>query len=176
MAGRSGESRRRVKQRALRERTEAVLRDLAPERTCTVEQFLERLATSRGRPIHIVPMVLPKPGPCGIWVATDEVDVVVHETDTSRPHQEHIILHELAHMICAHRDTGDVDVTPLFPDLDPAYVRGMLMRSAYSSDQEQEAEIMATMLLDRLNRGAVERTWPEPSGITADLDRFLKRP
>ncbi len=124
-------------------------------------------------------MVLPKPGPCGVWIATEHADLIIHESETSKSHQEHIVLHELAHMICAHVGVDSIrseQVTGLlFPDLDPAYVRTALMRSVYDSDQEQEAEVMATVLFDRLHRPR-ELTWDAHSGLTTELDRFLKRP
>ncbi|MFJ8827887.1 toxin [Streptomyces sp. NPDC102467] len=142
-------------------------------------EILDVLARARDRPIEVIPMVLPKPGPCGVCVATRHVDVIVHEAETSKPHQEHIVLHEVAHMICTHVSVDSLRSEQvaglLFPDLDPAYVRTALMRSAYDCDQEQEAEVMATVLLDRLNRPR-ERTWHAHSRLTTDLDRFLKRP
>ncbi|MFG7940487.1 toxin [Streptomyces cacaoi] len=169
----------RRQRKELRARSEATLRALGLGCPRSATEVRDVLVRERNRPIEIVPMALPKPGACGMWIATEHTDVIVHEAETSKPHQEHIILHEFAHMICAHVGADSVRSEQatglLFPDLDPAFVRGVLMRSAYDTDQEQEAEVMATVLLDWLNRPH-ERTWPAHSGLTTELDRFLKRP
>ncbi|KOU40508.1 toxin [Streptomyces sp. WM4235] len=109
----------------------------------------DHLGGSRGRPVHLLPMPLDASGPCGLWLAFSDADYVVYEQHTSRHHQEHIIAHELAHMLCDHR-SGSADssraVATLFPDLDPSLVRDLLCRDNYSDTQEREAEVMAFLL------------------------------
>ncbi|MDI3420593.1 toxin [Streptomyces luteolus] len=93
-------------------------------------------------------MPLDAAGPCGLWLAFSDADYVVYEQHTSRHHQEHIIAHELAHMLCCHR-SGTADsaaVAELFPDLDPSLVQDLLSRDSYSDAQEREAEVMAYLI------------------------------
>ena len=40
--------------------------------------------------------------PCGLWISVPAADYVFYDPDTSRLHAEHIILHELAHMLSGH--------------------------------------------------------------------------
>ncbi|WP_372410178.1 toxin [Streptomyces luteireticuli] len=103
--------------------------------------------------------------PCGIWLATNEADFIVVEANTSRLHRDHIIAHELAHMLCGHRDSTGLDPTGfgyLLPNLDPQRVREILGRTSYSSTEEQEAETVASLILERVTRPPVESRWDVP--------------
>jgi hypothetical protein len=160
--------RRRLKE--LRRSCEARLRDLDVPMAGGVAELCARLAERRGRPIHLIPMAMPATHPCGFWVATDDADFILYEADTSRTHQEHIVAHELAHLICCHRGTVTLDeasARTLFPDVDPQVVRDMLGRAAYTDDQEREAEVMASVLLERLSRPE-----PPPSEVEGALARI----
>ncbi|PPK71375.1 hypothetical protein V5P93_003240 [Actinokineospora auranticolor] len=114
------------------------------------------LARARGRPLHVVPVAMLASQPCGIWVATGDADWIFFDEAAPAAHQEHIILHEIGHMICCHRGGGHLDADTaavFFPDIDPALVRDMLGRTTYSDEQEQQAEVLA-YLLGEVLRGA----------------------
>lgn len=69
-----------------------------------LDEFLQVVAADRGRPIKVRPLAgeqLPTV-PCGLWIAGETVDWVFVENSTSPLHREHIVLHEVAHMICGH--------------------------------------------------------------------------
>jgi hypothetical protein len=77
----------------------------------------------------------------------------MHQTVTSRLHQEHIVLHELAHIIFDHKALRSAaDVQALLPDLDPQMVTTVLARSPYTSEQEQQAEVLADLIAVRARR------------------------
>jgi hypothetical protein len=136
---------------ALRRRCRARLRDLPLPVPFDVHELCDRVATRRGRPIRLLP-VAGLTGVCGLWIATDTTDLICYERDTTRPHQDHIVLHELAHVLCDHYPVslpGKHDTTALFPDLDPAMVRAVLGRAGYSSAEEREAETLASMIRQR---------------------------
>jgi hypothetical protein len=64
-------------------------------------------------------------------------------------------------MICEHRPVplGDACVDALlFPHLRPETIRALLQRAAYSSVEEREAELLATLLLTRIGRGVADST------------------
>ncbi len=122
-----------------------------------------RLSELRGRPLHLIPIAMRAAQPCGLWVTSDAADFVIFEANTTRPHQEHIIAHELAHIICDHRSGSPLDDTTarlLFPDLSPDLVRDMLQRTNYSDTQEQEAEVMASLILTTLYEGTTAPPTP----------------
>ncbi|MFJ5292876.1 toxin [Streptomyces sp. NPDC088348] len=142
---------------ALRRGCRRRLESLALPGSYDLRLLCEHLGRARGRTIHLVPMHMDATGPCGIVLSLPGADYVVYEVQTSRHHQEHIIAHELAHLICGHRTadpahataSGDA-ATLLFPDLDPGLVRDLLYREHYSDVQEQEAEVMAFLIGTRL--------------------------
>jgi hypothetical protein len=95
-----------------------------------------------------------------VWLETETEDFVFYESNTSRLHQDHIVLHEIGHIVRRHTATDllpDSVFEGLFPDLDRSTVRRLLGRSSYSSRQEQEAETVAGIL-----REASELGWIPP--------------
>ncbi|MFP3986491.1 toxin [Streptomyces sp. E11-3] len=119
-----------------------------------VAELCRHLGEVRDRPITLVPMQMPSSHPCGMWVAARDEDLIFYDANTTSAHQEHIILHELGHIICCHRGAGGLDEAAarlLFPNLDPDLVRDMLLRATYDDVQEQEAEIIAYLLSQRMS-------------------------
>lgn len=140
--------------------------------------FCDNLGRARRRPIHLMPVELPAAElPCGMWVSTTSVDVIAYARDTSPPHRAHIILHELAHMLCDHQGAlGPGQVELLFPSIDPALVRRMLGRTSYTCDEEREAETLASLLQERVGRWAPESHWEVPAEAAAVIERLGRSP
>lgn len=131
----------------LRRRCLARLRDLPLPAPFDVRALCDQVAARRGRPIRLIPAA-GLTGVCGLWIATDTTDLICYESDTTRPHQDHIILHELSHVLCAHYPV-ELPTRTLLPDLDPAMVRAVLGRAGYSTDEEREAETLASLIRQR---------------------------
>ncbi|MDQ3576270.1 MAG: ImmA/IrrE family metallo-endopeptidase [Actinomycetota bacterium] len=151
-------SRRSDLKRARRE-CASLLSALNLPTSCDLTALCGHLAAVRGRPLHLVPVAMNASQPCGLWVSASDADWIFYDADTTPAHQEHIILHEIGHMICCHRGGGHLDedtATVFFPDIDPRLVRDMLGRTTYDDAQEQQAEVMAYLLADIL-RAPVER-------------------
>ncbi|WP_143230443.1 hypothetical protein [Actinosynnema sp. ALI-1.44] len=116
------------------------------------------IAEHRGRPLHV--RTFPKEAACldicGTWIATSQADYIFVERCTSRIHRDHIVLHEIGHMICDHRlavlgpDPSKLD--SLFEDLDPETVQRVLGRTDYSVTQEREAEQVAGLFVEEMAR------------------------
>jgi hypothetical protein len=135
------------------------LREIA-DRYATMRRFsvaglCEVISAQRGRPLHVHPLDVPASAglnACGLWIATDVADHVFVEHRTSRFHQEHIILHEIGHMLCDHVTE---DLPPGLADalrggeVDP---RQVLARTSYTTGQEQDAEMVASLILERVAR------------------------
>lgn len=136
--------------RRLHRRCRERMRDLDIPEPFTIEGFCGTLARQRGRPLrlHQLPDGSAEDMPCGAWLADATADHIVYEPGTSPLHRDHIILHELAHMLCGHALGRDEDMARyLLPDLDPGLTQRMLARASYTTDQEREAEILAGMIL-----------------------------
>jgi len=140
-----------------------------------LDEFLRCFAAQRGRSLKVTPLpVLSEPGfASGVWVATDSTDYVLYNDRTSPLHQRHIILHEVGHMIFAHNERRLSDnVVPDggFPNLEPRSARHLMGRVHYSEPEEEEAEMVATLLLEAI--GEV----PGPSrfsGLLAEAEALL---
>ena len=154
--------------KGLRWRSERRLRGIRVPRPFNLDAFCAEVAARRGRPLIRRPVPgLAAEAPCGMWIATDRTDHIFYDPGTSPLHAEHIVLHELAHILCDHSGSAGA-LARLFPDLDPAAVRRVLGRVSYTTEQEREAEMVASLI-----RG---RSAP-PSGIpgrVADTFGFLE--
>lgn len=144
----------------LRWRCEARLRALELPIPFDARIFCDMVAAKRGRPIVLRP-VTSRAGPWGLWVALPTADVIFYDLETSQLHQEHIILHEVGHLLCGHRPVPVADaefLRLLFPDLRPESVQRVLRRASYSGDEEREAELLASLILERAECVPASRT------------------
>ncbi|SEQ10324.1 hypothetical protein SAMN04487983_100371 [Streptomyces sp. yr375] len=139
---------------------------LGQAQALTVEALCAAIEQQHGRRLTLSP--LPKQAGavanlCGLWISLGHADHIFYETSTSAFHQRHIILHEISHLLLDHTTERDGDgATPwpgmeaLFPGLDPAMVRRLLARGRtdYTALQEQQAELMATLIHQRCTGGS----------------------
>ncbi|SFR29789.1 hypothetical protein SAMN04488564_121113 [Lentzea waywayandensis] len=115
------------------------------------------IAEQRGRPIELIPLQTRPGAPCGVLAATDRADYVFYTRDTSPLHQQHILLHELGHLLCGHaegQELSDKVAAMLTPNLPVELVRRVLGRTTYLWEHEQEAELVASLIVRRLAGGA----------------------
>lgn len=141
----------KVGRRHIRRRCAALLRDLPMPVPFDARALCEQVAIRRGRPIRLIPMAQ-LTGVCGLWIATDATDLIFYEKETTLPHQEHIILHELSHVLCQHNSVSlplAAQAQPLLANLDPEMVHRVLGRAGYSTVEEREAEILASLIRHR---------------------------
>ncbi|MDT0347778.1 regulator component [Streptomyces litchfieldiae] len=90
-------------------------------------------------------------GACGLWLGTDDADFVFYEARTAPLHREHIILHEIAHMLAGHRAPhGDGGIGgglgSLLSGLQPHLIRRLMTRTSHTTTEEQEAEMLASLM------------------------------
>lgn len=167
--------------RSLRRRYRRLVRELDLPTPFDIGVVCEHLSRRRGRPIRLLPMSLSADGPCGLWVATATTDYVVVESDTTGPHRDHIILHEISHLLLEHdsvRILTDDATRRLMPHLDPTAIQRLLGRSAYDAAEEREAEFLASLLHGRLATARPpELDWEVPqevADVVARLGRSLE--
>jgi hypothetical protein len=154
----------------VKRRCEHALRGLELPRPFTIESLCGVVSERRGRPLRLIPKAT-NAGPCGLWVAFDDLDCVFYEPGTSELHRDHIITHELGHLLCEH-EKGQIEdaglLQALFPHLSPALVSQVMGRTTYSVREEQEAELFATLVLERSGRPTPFQRGPH----AATLDRL----
>ncbi|MEU9455685.1 hypothetical protein [Streptomyces sp. NPDC048277] len=83
-------------------------------------------------------------------MATGTTDYIFYQQETSAAHQDHIILHEVGHILAGHRGgemRGEL-LEGMMPHLSPEVVRRALQRTAYEEEQEREAELIATIIME----------------------------
>jgi hypothetical protein len=132
----------------------------------------ESMARQRRRPVRLMPTLVGLGSLCGAWIAGQSEDYIFYERDTSPLHRDHIVLHELGHILCGHSGSlvsADQYARLLMPDLDPALIRSMLGRSGYTSRQEREAELFAELIWERVRRAERRQHPPEANEV---LDRM----
>lgn len=175
----------RNRRKQLHQRCDDLLAGLAVAAPFDLVDFCRALGDQRGRPLRVAPHPMPAASglPCGVWVELPDEDVIFVEPRTTPTHQEHIGLHEIAHIVCGHRgaaSTGPGYVERLLPNLDPAVVSRVLGRASYGPEEEQEAEYMATLLGERL--AVTGRPVVQPGGdgtaaqVLGELARALGAP
>ncbi|WP_412539941.1 hypothetical protein R8Z50_29565 [Longispora sp. K20-0274] len=129
--------------------------DLAIPDPFDVGEFITALAGQRGRPIELVPVSAPTGSACGLLVSTDHADYICFPEDTTPLHREHILLHEVGHLVRGHVGTTVLDSSAagaLMPNLSAELVRRVLGRGGYTETQEQEAELIASLIARRATR------------------------
>ncbi|MCI2417377.1 hypothetical protein MOQ72_08065 [Saccharopolyspora sp. K220] len=120
-----------------------------------LDTFIAELSEARGRPIELRRVsTAESDNPCGALVSLEDRDVIGYMPSTPL-HEEHIVLHEVGHLVCGHSDTKLADspmVAALVPDLPPELIQSVLGRSAFDATAEREAELVASLYLYRAGR------------------------
>ncbi|MFJ8477116.1 hypothetical protein [Kitasatospora sp. NPDC094011] len=111
-------------------------------------------------------------GACGLWLSTSTSDFIFVERNTSLPHQEHIVLHEIGHMLFDHRTlsmTEPASMSEIFSDLGPDLLRRYLARTNYGTRHEQEAEMLASLI----RTTADDATPEQPVSVLGKLEAAM---
>ena len=159
--------------RSIRRQCESALEGVPVPNPFDINDFCRVISSRRGRALHLVPKQT-RLGPCGVWLSLPEVDYVFYESETSQLHREHIIMHELGHLLCEHQPTEVIDeevVAQLFPHLNPAVVQRVLGRTTYTAVEEQEAEMLASLV-----RGRVEHELRTTRKREGDTESWMVGP
>lgn len=152
------------------EKSEALLDEIDLPSPFTVDAMVDSVAAHIGSTIRIRDVHLEAESPCGLWLALGKVNYIFVDA-RSHIHRDHIILHELAHMICGHNQ-GQVDLAGFLPGIDPSRIHTALARSGYNDHQEAEAEIMATIIARR--RWGDDNGPPRGAKLLSALEQTLR--
>jgi hypothetical protein len=148
-------------------------------------ELADRAGRCLGRTIRLVGIEMPAGAPYGLTLFTrDDEHIVAYERRTSRIHRDHIIGHELGHILLGHEpmavDEPDA-AQAIFPTLSPKLVHRVLNRvGTYGRLEELEAETMATILMERVSQvpdepDLLDQT-VEDAAIAARFSNLFERP
>ncbi|MCJ0873281.1 MULTISPECIES: hypothetical protein [unclassified Streptomyces] len=151
-------------ERTLRKRCRSILRELGITAPLRVPELCRLLGEHRGRPIRLVPYSLPVPGPYGLWIAGAQADFIFYQKETSQAHQDHIVLHEVGHILADHGSDESEDAVwqEVLPDLSIEVINRALRRTSYAEEREREAELVATIILEWAS--VLDRVTPRAPG------------
>lgn len=154
----------------LRPRVDAL--DLPGSDVASFRKYLEEF---RQRPVYLVPRPL-GPEIIGIWVSIDTADYIFYEEATSSYHQRHIILHEGCHILQDHQGPALPGLaSKVAPHLDPKLIRSLLCRSVFNTEQETEAEVLATLIEERMEQIIVPTVPSVSPQTTRSIIEFFHR-
>jgi hypothetical protein len=146
--------------------------DIAAGRQLSVADIRGRVQLRRGRPLRLMPVVTRPGWPSGMWLETEDTDVVLFDAATSPLHQVDIIAHEFGHIMLGHTGTaGRHWAGPMFrwPGADTAAT--VRWRTGFDDHEEHEAEVFATMVCARIS----DHRLPSVVPTAADSDDLVGR-
>lgn len=132
------------------------------------QQLLNAVGDLRGTPVRVQPFPydVPPGALCGVRLDADGTHVLLVEPRTLAGHQLHIVAHEVGHLLWDHPDPLVLSLAEFtFLSTHPDHLRRRARRTRYSAPIEREAEMMATVIRQRIWR---ERHLPCPNPSTAD--------
>ncbi|MFJ6382733.1 ImmA/IrrE family metallo-endopeptidase [Kitasatospora sp. NPDC092039] len=141
----------------------------------TEEELVQAVSALIGRPIQIEPRDFKGDFACGLRERYSDREVISYQRNASPLHRRQIIAHELAHIICGHK--GELTLADIPPDEELAKsidwsVLGISARTSYETEEEQEAELTATLIIRRMYRGTVLPP-SSPSGANERWDALF---
>lgn len=167
----------RIDLTALRRRIELVLDTVDWPVPFDLDRLLDQVGNKRGKPVSLFPAELPADGPGGLVIERANTMVIVFDDSLPLLQQEHIIMHEIAHVLFGHRGTTLDDLSKdELSELDPEVIEAaqrFALRDGYSGIEETEAEIAAALMWLRV--GVARSMTPARSSapeIAAANERF----
>jgi hypothetical protein len=129
----------------------------------SMARLIKRVEHLRERPILVLPVTIDDPHLHGAWIGTMDYDCICLDRNTALVHQDHILCHEIGHMILGHstlylpieigRYVEARSAEEFRQTLEYALSQEtVLKRGGRDSDEERQAEEFATALQNELIR------------------------
>jgi hypothetical protein len=127
-----------------------------------MDLLIERVAETIGKPIRVVPHpdLATDRFPCGLVVERTDDIVIIYDSTSSGYHGDHIVLHEIAHLLLDHaapdhdRPASIVNAAQtLLGEIDAAKVLRVLGRTDYDEAEESQAELFASLVMSESGYG-----------------------
>lgn len=139
----------------VRDRYATTLREIGVPSPFDLDEFRRRLECHRRRPIFLIDTPSLPEAVSGLWLGTGDGDYVFYPQGVTPLYRAHVVLHEFSHMLLGHgaaaKDRRCI-AELLTPELSSRIVQLALGRSGYSTAEERDAELMASLLLERATR------------------------
>ncbi|MEU4113310.1 hypothetical protein AB0F71_02260 [Kitasatospora sp. NPDC028055] len=122
------------------------------------EELVQAVSTLIGRPIYVEARDMKGNFACGLRERYADREVISFERNASPLLRSQIICHELGHILCGHRGSihySDIPSDEELAEMIDWSVLGISARTSYEEQDEQEAELMASLLVQRMYRAAV---------------------
>ena len=171
-----------MKREQARRECEVLVADLDLPWPFELAELCARVGEQRGKPVVLMATAMSLGNLCGMWMGTAKADYVFYEQATTLLHQHHIVFHELGHILRRHppKQILGADIArTLAPSLKAGDVGRVLGRDVYNDDDEYEAELIATLLLQRIGEPAEcvsARSVHAADDAEARIERALLRP
>ncbi|MFI9510899.1 hypothetical protein [Nocardia sp. NPDC052566] len=123
---------------------------LAVPQPWQLDEFLAQVAAVVGKRIRLHPLPVTEGLPCGLVIERAEDIVIAYDATSSGYHADHIVLHEIGHLLLGHAGADHTDratLENLFPSVDPATVLRVLARTDYDELAERQAELFASLIM-----------------------------
>jgi hypothetical protein len=125
----------------------SLIAELPPlPRPWSVDVLCERLEAQRRRPLVLHALSLPAV-PFGLCYRDGECDHIIHRAEFTGYYRDHVILHELCHLLADHGTSADPrrGAGPAEQPLSSLVARAQ--RNPHSPAEEELAEVFATQVL-----------------------------
>ncbi|MEY9956789.1 ImmA/IrrE family metallo-endopeptidase [Streptacidiphilus sp. MAP5-52] len=144
----------------------------------THDQLISAAEDFIGLPIVRTPKDMRGQGVYGKRTRHPDREEIEYEENTSPLHQLQIIAHEIAHIILGHKGLEELAAVQSDEELAAQMdwsVIGISHRTSYDTDEEQEAEMMGTVIRNRVYRN---RELPplQPSAADERWEAAFTRP
>ena len=169
--------------RQARQRYNTIVRDIPIPVPFDEQRFCDVLGTYRGRAITLraVPLrelISAQDIVYGFVTPEQHRDVLYYERDTHRYHQRVIIAHEIAHLLLEHQP-GAITQSDLLLELrrlaPGAPIGHIHQRNSLRTREECEAEIFATLLVERISQAERQGTALSPAAHDPARARLTQR-
>ncbi len=117
-----------------------------------VDELAARIAADRGRALRIQSRPPAGDGITGTIFRLGSEDVIFWRADLSGVHRDHVICHELGHLLCGHLEGGNAYTAGTDADLAGAVAIMLHRQCQYGERKEREAEEIADLILSRVRQ------------------------
>jgi hypothetical protein len=146
----------------------------------TLQDFIEHvIACRQGRPIIVLGWPLER-DPHGAWVKARHADYILYDNTLHYVHQEHVILHEVGHIVLGHRgDRLDKVLPPelwehIPSGLQAGTVGHLRVGEKSQTPEDYEAETFATQVQQRNLTAQRMAQFTGPSSSIDAVEQFTR--